>query len=69
MAFARVTVVPNELEGEVICALLRTEGIDCFTRPTDNAVAAYGAVGGPHEVVIVRDEDLERARRLVAPGS
>jgi hypothetical protein len=57
--FARVTLVPNELEGNVFCALLRTEGIDCFTRPTE-------AFGGPHEVVVVNDEDLERARELVA---
>jgi Putative prokaryotic signal transducing protein len=63
--FARVTVVPNSLEAEMICGLLRTEGIDCFTRPTDNVGAAYAAAGGPQEVVVIRDDDLPRARELV----
>ena len=56
--FARVTVVPNEFEGNLVCALLRGEGIDCFSRET--------GLGGPHEVVVVHDEDLERAREVVA---
>jgi hypothetical protein len=55
--FVRVTVVPNEFEGNLVCALLRAEGIDCFSRET--------GLGGPHEVV-VHDEDLERAREVVA---
>ena len=58
MAFARVTVVASGLEAEMVCALLRGEGIDCFSRET--------GLGGPHEVVVVHDEDLERAREVVA---
>jgi hypothetical protein len=61
----RVTLVPNSLEAEMICGLLRTEGIDCFMKPADNAGAAYAATGGPHEVVVVRDDGLPRARELV----
>jgi Putative prokaryotic signal transducing protein len=56
--FVRVTVVPNEFEGNLVCALLRAEGIDCFARQT--------GLGGPHEVVVVHDEDLEQARELIA---
>ena len=56
--FIRVTVVPNELEGNLVCALLRADGVDCFSRQT--------GLGGPHEVVVVHDEDLERAREVVA---
>jgi hypothetical protein len=58
--FTRVTVVPNEFEGNLVCALLRAEGIDCFSRQT--------GLAGPHEVVVVRDEDLEQARELIAEG-
>jgi hypothetical protein len=61
----RVTVVPNSLEAEMICALLRTEGIDCFSRQTEAVSAAYTVAGGPHEVVVVRDDDLSRACELV----
>jgi len=56
--FVRVTLVPNEFEGNLVCALLRAEGIDCFARQT--------GLAGPHEVVAVHDEDLERAREVVA---
>jgi hypothetical protein len=66
MTFARATVVPNSLEAEMICALLRTEGIDCFTRQTDDVFAAYTVAGGPHEGVVVRDDDLPPARDLVS---
>jgi hypothetical protein len=58
--FARVTLVPNEFEGNLVCALLRAEGIDCFARET--------GLGGLNEVVVVHDEDLERARELIAAG-
>ena len=55
--FVRVTVVPNEFEGNLVCALLRAEGIDCFSRET--------GLGGPHEVVVVHDDDLPKARELL----
>ena len=32
--FVRVMLVPNEFEGNLVCALLRAEGIDCFARET-----------------------------------
>ena len=66
MAFARVTVVASVLEAEMVCALLRTEGIECFARHTDEAVGFWQTgAGGAHEVVVVRDDDLQQARELV----
>ena len=29
MSLVHLTVVPNESEAEILCALLRTEGIEC----------------------------------------
>jgi hypothetical protein len=67
MSFARVIVVASGLEAEMVCALLRTEGIECLARQTDEAVEAWQlGAGGPHEVVVVRDEDLPRARELAS---
>ena len=67
MSFARVTVVASGLEAEMVCALLRTEGIECFARQTDEAIEAWQAgAGGPHEIVVVRDDDLPRARELAS---
>ena len=66
MAFARVTVVASGLEAEMVCALLRTEGIECFSRHTDEAVGFWQTgAGGAHEVMVVNDDDLPRAREVV----
>jgi hypothetical protein len=61
----RLTVVPDEGAAEVVCGLLRSEGILCFHRPTDlGAEAAIAAVGQWKEIV-VRVDDLLRARELL----
>ena len=66
MAFARVTVVASGLEAEMVCALLRMEGIECFARQTDEAIGFWQTgAGGAHEVVVVLDDDLSRAREIV----
>jgi hypothetical protein len=61
-----LTVVPSEPEAELICGLLRTNGIDCYYRKTDMAGAwtRYAAPLGPFEVLVSADE-LVRARELV----
>jgi Putative prokaryotic signal transducing protein len=62
-----LTVVPTEAEADLLCALLRTEGIDCEDRPTNMAVGAMDGLpgGGPREIVV--DEDgLARAREILA---
>jgi hypothetical protein len=47
-------------------ARLRTEGIDCFSRHTDEAVGFWQTgAGGAHEIVVVDDDDLPRAREIV----
>jgi homoserine kinase len=69
VAEASLTVVGSELEADMVCGLLRANGIRCFFRRTDPAAAtgfyAPGvSVAGPTEVV-VNEQDLERARELL----
>jgi hypothetical protein len=62
----RLSVVAGEFEAEELCGLLRSEGIACFSRPTD--VGAMTGLGGgftgPHEVLVAVD-DLARAQELL----
>jgi hypothetical protein len=63
----RLTVVGNELEAEMLCGLLRTNGIACMSRRTDLAAGmadASSAIGGPREI-LVEEEQLEAARKLL----
>jgi hypothetical protein len=63
-----VTVVGSEPEAELVCQLLRTENIACYFRPTSFAAGAGDglvSLGSPREIV-VRAEDAERARELLA---
>jgi putative signal transducing protein len=68
MAPTRLTVVPNEVEAEVVCGLLRSNGIECFTRTTDAAAGGLGSEGigmaGPTEI-LVDEADLDSARQLL----
>jgi hypothetical protein len=69
MAEATLTVVGDELEAEMLCGMLRANGIECFYRRTDpaSAISVYAvglSVAGPTEVV-VNEDDLERARALL----
>jgi len=60
-------VVGSEPEAEVICGLLRSEGIDCEVQRTDFAAGmsdGFPSGGGPHEVV-VQAADLARAREIL----
>ena len=63
----RLTVVPDEGAAEALVGLLRSEGIECFYRDTD--VSAAGIFGGSTfagwREVLVDEEDLERARKLL----
>jgi hypothetical protein len=61
-----LTLVPNEYEAELVCALLRTEAIKCEHRPTNLSVGMMDGMpgGGPREI-IVREEDLERAHEIL----
>jgi hypothetical protein len=62
-----LTLVPSEVEAELLCALLRTEGIECEQRPTNFSVGTMDGMpgGGPREV-FVDTQDLARAKELLA---
>ena len=63
----RVTTVPGEPEAEVLCGLLRANGIKCAYRPTDendSAFEGFGGEGGNREI-LVDPADLETARALL----
>ena len=57
-----LTVVANEAEAELMINLLGTEGIESIRRPT--TFSAMTVSGGRQEI-LVREEDLERARELI----
>ena len=62
-----LTVVANEPEAEMLCGMLRANGIACMYRRTDLAAGmadASAAIGGPREI-LVEVEQLEQARRLL----
>jgi hypothetical protein len=63
----RVTTVAGEEEAEVVCGLLRSAGLDCGHRITDEVDSAFHGIGfdGPREV-LVHPSDLEKARALLA---
>lgn len=64
----RLTIVANELEAELVCGVLRAEGLQCAARITDLAFGQGGefplAGGGPREVLVMPG-DLDRARALL----
>ena len=64
----RLTIVADEFAAETIIALLQTEGIDSIQQRTDVAAGmadASASAFGPREI-LVRKDDLERARELIA---
>jgi Putative prokaryotic signal transducing protein len=67
MDTTRLTIVSEELEAEMLCQLLREDGIHCGHRRTDVAAGAwqiFPTVGGPREV-FVRETDLEAAQDVL----
>jgi hypothetical protein len=67
VSLVTLTVVPNDLEAEMLCGELRANGIECSYDKT-NPAAALGMYGvgqvGP-TVVLVEETQLEEARKLV----
>jgi Putative prokaryotic signal transducing protein len=61
----RLTIVGSEPEADLLCDLLRSEGIECMHRVTDVGAGALDGVAaiGSREV-LVHEGDLERAREL-----
>ena len=63
----RLTVVPDEGEAEILCRMLREEGIRCAhyrTNASSGGSDASASFGGWREVVVLR-ADAERARSLL----
>lgn len=61
-----LTIVRNEVEAELLCALLRTEGIDCDHRSTNFGVGSMDGLPGGAREVVVDQEKLERAQEILA---
>jgi hypothetical protein len=62
-----VTTVTGEVEADVVCGLLRSAGIECghrVTEETDSLLEGIAA-DGPREI-LVHEADLETARALLA---
>ena len=70
MDVVTLTVVGSEPEAELLCDLLRTEGIECMHRVTDVGAGMLDGVApaGPR-AVLVREADLARARELAESAS
>jgi uncharacterized membrane protein len=61
-----LTTVPSEVEAEMVCGLLRTAGIQCghrVTEETDSVLDGF-LPDGPR-VILVHDSDLPAARALL----
>jgi putative signal transducing protein len=68
MALITLTVVANEPEAEILCGLLRANGIACTYRTTNLAAGmadASAAIGGPREI-LVEAQQFEDAQKLLA---
>ena len=66
-SMAVVKVVSGEPEAEVVCGLLRSAGIECGYRDTeqiDSPLEDFIAAGARE--ILVRESDLEAARELLA---
>jgi hypothetical protein len=61
-----LTVVHNEPEAELLCGLLRSEGIECEHRPTNFGVGTMDGLSGGAREVVVAEEGLEQAQEILA---
>jgi Putative prokaryotic signal transducing protein len=63
----RLTVVANEMEAEMLCGLLRANGIACMSQRTNLAAGMADAgtsMAGPREILVEEDQ-LDAARQLL----
>ena len=65
-----VEVAGNEAEAELLCSLLRSEGIECLPRLTNRGAGAGDGLGtvGPHDIMVAPG-DAEAAREVLTPAS
>jgi hypothetical protein len=57
-----LTFVANDAEAELVCGLLRTEGIECTHRPN---IGVGDLTGGGMQEVLADEAQLEPARELL----
>ena len=59
-------MVGSQGEADVLCSFLRTNGIECSERVADVSAARGGSSFGGWREILVRADDLEAARELLA---
>ena len=59
----------NPAEAETIRGLLQTEGIESLRRQTDFGAGTMDGFSGGEQEILVRAEDLEKAKALLEPLS
>jgi len=52
----RLTVVGSQAEADIICSLLRANGITCDERAAGAAIPGLGGFGGWREILVVEDQ-------------
>ncbi|HEY6837021.1 MAG TPA: DUF2007 domain-containing protein [Gaiellaceae bacterium] len=62
---AVLDVVPNEAEAELLCAILEDAGIPAMQRVTAMGAGAMGGLPVGAREILVRAEELERAREVL----
>jgi hypothetical protein len=67
VAVVTLTVVPNDLEAEMLCGELRANGIECMHEKTNPAAAVgqYGVGQAGPSAVLVEESQLEAARKFL----
>lgn len=65
MATTRLTTVRGEVDAEMLCGMLRSFGIKCASGLSATE-AAEGYVANPPHDVFVDQQDIDRARELLA---
>ena len=63
MKWLHLTTAPDQLEAEMWAQLLQEHGVACMVRPSDTS-SFLGVSASPCRLM-VREEDLERARELL----
>ena len=64
-----LTVVANQGEADIVCSMLRAEGIKCGERQTDLSAQPFLVGYGGWREILVAEADLEAARELLAAHS
>jgi hypothetical protein len=64
-------MVDSPLEAQIVCGMLATEGIPCFSHAVGIGAGLFRAGFSPRSqqyAIVVSEHDAERARELVAAG-